>query len=125
MKTTVIILAALMSLVSVNLSANNVKPEDVNLGVELLSKRSMSKEYIINNEQDSTSTMRIVYTDNNTGNRTAKIVYHLDSESGKWIVSNRTEYKYNNQNQLTQVVNYYWDKVNAEWTNVQVQDILR
>lgn len=125
MKTTVIILAALMSLVSVNLSANNVKPEDVNLGVELLSKRSMSKEYIINNEQDSTSTMRIVYTENHTGNRTAKIVYHLDGESGKWIVSNRTEYKYNNQNQLTQIINYYWDKVNAEWTNVQVQDILR
>lgn len=122
MKTKVLALAVLFSLVSINVTANTSKPDDVNIGMKVLSSKNLAKERIV--KQDEASDMKVIYTSDSLGNRTAKIVYGLDKESGNWIVSHRTEYKYNKENKLTQIINVYWDKANAKWTNIQVQNVL-
>lgn len=124
MKATILALVVLMSSVSMNVMASNSTPDDVNVGIESISKRSLAKEYVIQSEDSVATDTKIIYTENNEGNRTAKIVYNLDKETGNWIVLSRTSYKYNKNNELTHIVNAYWDKALAKWTNVRVQNVL-
>lgn len=117
MKATVLTLVVLMSLVSMNVCAK--------ISNESILRRSLSKEYVINHDEVTTASQtKIVYTENAEGNRTAKIVYHLEEATGNWIVSSRTTYKYNENNELAYILNAYWNKAQAEWTNIQVQKVL-
>lgn len=81
-----------------------------------------TKVYITSDEKTGELETRTVYMTGVDGRRLGTLIYRWDSSIG-WIQNLKTEYLYNQNNELVQIVKSKWDTNNSEWINKLVQDI--
>lgn len=124
MKTTAIILTFILSTISVNSFAKSTKPDDIIPEKKVVFfNQSKAMEYILNDEKEKTYIKKI-YINDIEGRRKAVVVYMLDKSNAKWIVSQRTNYKYDKNNRLIQIQKACWNRAKTEWTKYEVQNVL-
>lgn len=124
MKTTAIILTFILSTISVNSFAKSTKHDDIIPEKKVVFfNQSKAMEYILNDEKEKTYIKKI-YINDIEGRRKAVVVYMLDKSNAKWIVSQRTNYKYDKNNRLIQIQKACWNRATTEWTKYEVQNVL-
>lgn len=81
-----------------------------------------TKVYITSDEKTGELETRTVYMTGVDGRRLGTVIYRWDSSIG-WIQNLKTEYLYDQSNELVQIVKSKWDANSSEWINKLVQDI--
>lgn len=88
---------------------------NVNNGIE-------TKVYITSDEKSGELQTRTVYMTEVDGKRLGTITYSWDNSIG-WVQSSKTEYVYNQQEELIKIVKSKWNSNTSEWTNKLEQNI--
>lgn len=117
MKKNVLILVVILASFSLNSFAQSV--------VTTVTKAPLQqKEHIINDKKTQEPKLKKVFLSDQSGKRMEMHVYQWDRKSEDWVLSAKTEYKYNANDQLTQMVNMEWDRASLQWYNKKVQDVI-
>lgn len=82
-----------------------------------------AKECIINDEKTQEPKTKKVFYSDQSGKRVEMHTYKWDRKSKEWVAAQKTEYKYDTQNNLSQIISMEWDRAQSNWSNKKVQDI--
>lgn len=124
MNAKILFLAAMFCFVTVgtNAQTDNDTKDNVVCNVSVLNSIE-TKEYIIHDERTGDPTKKKVFTSDADGKKMETVVYLWNKNQG-WVASQKTEYKYNADNELCKVVNMKWDVARSTWGNKKEQNVL-
>lgn len=88
---------------------------NINNGIE-------TKVYIASDDKSGELQTRTVYMTEVDGKRLGTIIYSWDNSKG-WVQNSKTEYVYNQQDELIKIIKSKWNINTSEWTNKLEQNI--
>ena len=123
MRTNLLILVAVFCFATVGVKAQ-VKDvvDNVICNVSVVNSIE-TKEYIFNDERTGEPMKKKIFVSDANGKTMESVVYLWDKNSG-WVASQKTEYKYTENNTLCKVVNMKWDAARSTWGRKKEQNVL-
>lgn len=124
MNAKILLLAAMFCFVTVSANAqtDNDTKDNVTCNISVLNSVE-TKEYIIHDERTGDPMKKKIFMTDADGKKIETVVYLWDKNQG-WIASQKTEYKYNADNELCKVVNMKWDTARSNWGSKKEQNVL-
>jgi len=124
MNAKILFLAAMFCFVTVSANAqtDNDTKDNVVCNVSVLNSVE-TKEYIFHDERTGDPTKKKIFKADADGKKLETVVYLWDKNQG-WVASQKTEYKYNDSNELCKVINAKWDVARSAWGNKREQNVL-